>query len=120
LPYTTLFRSKSAEKRSEERRAEADGGEGEAPVEGAVAHPAEEGADEGLRELVGELVEDDEGENLERTVAGEKSEERLPHRAPERCRGGQRPLRLRRAPGHSHGGQIREGEAGVDDRPRPG
>src|SRR5262249_37141396 len=108
----------TADEGPEEGGGEPDGCECEAAVEGAVAHVEEEGSGECLCELVGELVEDHEGQDLERAVSGEELEERLPHRLAERRRRGWQLLRLRRAPGQDERGDVGEREARVDDRPR--
>src|SRR5207247_9912363 len=98
----------AAEKGAEQRRREADGGERESAVERAVAHLAEERTDECLRELIRELVEDDEGQDLERAVTGKEAEERLPHGAPETRRGRHGLLRFRRAPGDEQREELEE------------
>ena len=61
--------SSAADEGADDVGDEADGAERDAAVEVAVAHVDQERAQQRLREVVGELVEDDEGEDLERAVA---------------------------------------------------
>ncbi len=92
-------------------------GERHAAVEVAVAHVDEKRALEGLGEVVGELVEKEEGEDAERPVAGEEAHERIPGGLLEAPRRGDHLARLGRLPGDEEHRQIEAGEPGVDERP---
>ena len=80
-------RNPSADGRPADRGERADRREGDAPLVGVVAHVDQERARQRLRELVGDLVEEDEREDLDRARLGEEAEERLPDRLAQR-RGG--------------------------------
>ena len=77
----------------------------------------EKGTSQRLRELIGQLVEDNEGKNFERARPGQKTEKRLPHGVAQRSRGWRLYFRLGRLPGDEQHRQIDEGQYCVDDRP---
>ena len=51
-----------------------------------VTHVDQEGPQEGLTQVVGQLVAKNEGEDLEGSRPAEEPEERFPHRLPQRTR----------------------------------
>ena len=85
-PSPSERRDPAADERAADGGDEADRGQRDAAMVGVVAHVDQKRTRQRLRELVGELVEHDEREDLERAVAGEKADERLPHRVAERAR----------------------------------
>jgi hypothetical protein len=68
-------RHPSAEHRPDHRRDERDEADGDATLIGAVSHVDQERARQRLGELIGQLVQHDEGENLDRPWPREKTEE---------------------------------------------
>ncbi len=86
---------------------------------GVVAHVDEKRPRECLGELVGELVEEDEREDLERAVPREKTEKGLPHGVSKGLRRLDLHFGLGSEPGQEHHGQVDEPEKRVDRGPAP-
>src|SRR4030095_6482088 len=61
--------------------------ESDAPLIGVVPHVDEKRTGQRLRELIGDLVKDNEGEDFERARPGQKTEKRLPDSVAQRSRG---------------------------------
>ena len=78
-------RDEAADEGADDRRRHRHARQHDAAVIGAVAHVDQKRPRERLRQLVGELVEHDERQDLERALAGEEPEQRQPDRVAQRC-----------------------------------
>ena len=108
----------AAERRSGECRDERDRAERHAALQLVVAAVDEERPREALRQVVGELVEDHEGQDLERAMAGQHAHDGQPDRVAQTARRHRLALGLGRQRGHQQEGQVGAGEPGADEPPR--